>query len=968
MPPTAAEETAICGDSLAPYYSVDSDLLITTKTIFIRSGGFRLSITDKKTKDILLGYQLWSLGQGLKFVSDSTLNLMKQAIKIHTNKSISVSSDEEVNKLIDYYIPSITQRYKKLLSHHFEFDRHRIPLFSIYIPVYNTEKYLEKCIASVLCQSIQDYEIVIVNDGSTDNTARILERFRDNPKIHLFQQSNGGIGSASNLAIRNSRGEYIVQLDSDDCLLPNALEEVAKFFFQKPSSHCLFTKAELINELGEVTGPAWCHGPFNIYDNLVGMTVSHLRTFRRAMYHRTTGFNEEITNAVDYDFFLQLSAQCSIDFLDKVLYQYRKHKAQTSFRQNALQKINHVKVVNMHLQRVGCFDFYAVAANPFSPRQCYILKKGSDFENKIIHTKFRHGKLTELLLPEPRAKGNDYSAMQSFVTDFYKQNIDKNYTEKVSIVVPVYNRAERLSRCLAGICKQTYPADLIEVVVADDGSSDEVLLIIDKYKKILNLKYVKQNDSGYRVSAVRNLGIRTAIYRNISIIDCDLIPLPNFIEAFMQYLHHFDNVVLLGHQKFVDPTGVSDDDILGEVNILEQLKEIKSENATLPVDPLGITKDWRYKLYVETNYLKDDQFPYRAFSSGHVAFRKKAIQDAGFYDESFNVWGGEDNECGYRLYLNGVYFIPVLDAIDLHQEPPSGKNETNRLVDREISRDLLQSKVPATRGWFGKPYVLTENDKPLISIGIPMRNTGHFVIDAIRSVLAQSIQSLEILVYDDGSSDYTLALVENTFGFNPKIIIIKGFIQKGVTHARNAIIEQCRGEFIGFVDSDDLLMPKCLEECIKVFRSNSKVGLVCTSYNTISEEGVFLSAGYVPKQFNRHTALLGNIFTHFRMFRMRDWNRSRKWTADEIGDLLYAEDWDLCLKIAEVTDFEYIIKPLYCYRIRSGSITTSTNFNFKFNQTKKMLLNWIKYLHLPFSDIVGVDDSNPHAIGYIRQD
>lgn len=90
------------------------------------------------------------------------------------------------------------------------------PLISIIVPVYNTEKYLEKCIESILSQSYDNIEILIVNDGSNDNSAQILEKYKSNLKIKIFEKKNEGLALARKLALENSKGEYICFVDSDD--------------------------------------------------------------------------------------------------------------------------------------------------------------------------------------------------------------------------------------------------------------------------------------------------------------------------------------------------------------------------------------------------------------------------------------------------------------------------------------------------------------------------------------------------------------------------------------------------------------------------------------------------------------------------------------------------------------------------------------------------------------------------------
>lgn len=88
--------------------------------------------------------------------------------------------------------------------------------FSIIVPVYNTEKYLEKCLNSLTCQTFTDYEIIIIDDGSTDASFQIIKRYLDNPKIRFISRENRGVASTRNEGILLARGKYILFVDSDD--------------------------------------------------------------------------------------------------------------------------------------------------------------------------------------------------------------------------------------------------------------------------------------------------------------------------------------------------------------------------------------------------------------------------------------------------------------------------------------------------------------------------------------------------------------------------------------------------------------------------------------------------------------------------------------------------------------------------------------------------------------------------------
>ena len=92
------------------------------------------------------------------------------------------------------------------------------PLLSVIVPVYKTEKYLEECIRSLTEQTLPDLELIFVNDGSTDTSAQILEKYRalDPARIRVITQKNGGQGKARNAGLAAAKGEYVGFVDSDD--------------------------------------------------------------------------------------------------------------------------------------------------------------------------------------------------------------------------------------------------------------------------------------------------------------------------------------------------------------------------------------------------------------------------------------------------------------------------------------------------------------------------------------------------------------------------------------------------------------------------------------------------------------------------------------------------------------------------------------------------------------------------------
>lgn len=106
-------------------------------------------------------------------------------------------------------------------------------LVSIIMPAYNSAAYIGAAIDSVLSQSYSNWELIVVNDGSTDGTADILGRYSD-PRIRILHQPNGGIGSARNLALKSVRGELLCTFDSDDVLPPESLSTRVAVFIREP--------------------------------------------------------------------------------------------------------------------------------------------------------------------------------------------------------------------------------------------------------------------------------------------------------------------------------------------------------------------------------------------------------------------------------------------------------------------------------------------------------------------------------------------------------------------------------------------------------------------------------------------------------------------------------------------------------------------------------------------------------------
>jgi len=122
-------------------------------------------------------------------------------------------------------------------------------MFSVIIPVFNGEKFIKNAIDSVFAQTLSDWELIIVNDGSSDNTLSVLEKYKNNEKIRIVSQLNSGVSVARNTGVENSTGDYIAFLDADDVWHENHLEVMKTLADKYPDAGLIgtFTRVELVN-------------------------------------------------------------------------------------------------------------------------------------------------------------------------------------------------------------------------------------------------------------------------------------------------------------------------------------------------------------------------------------------------------------------------------------------------------------------------------------------------------------------------------------------------------------------------------------------------------------------------------------------------------------------------------------------------------------------------------------------------
>ncbi|GAA3528227.1 glycosyltransferase family 2 protein [Zobellella aerophila] len=535
--------------------------------------------------------------------------------------------------------------------------------------------------------------------------------------------------------------------------------------------------------------------------------------------------------------------------------------------------------------------------------------------------------LTLRALPEST---NDYS----WLLEKEAKNSIQDTNIGLSVIIPTFNRSEILDITLSCLVNQIteYP---FEVIVSDDGSQEDITLVSRKYENSLDIKYVRKKDCGYQLCATRNLGLRTAKYDYVSILDCDMAPGRHWVQSYMSGLIESSDIALIGPRKYIDTHSIMAEDILANPELISSLPEVKTNNSVSSNINGKVSVDWRLEHFQKTDNLRLCDSPFRFFSGGNIAFAKKWLAIAGWFDEEFTHWGGEDNEFGYRLYRSGCFFKAIDGALAYHQEPPGRENETDRAAGQEVTIKIVEQKTPYFYRKLEPINRATIKRVPLVSIYIPAYNCEEYIERCVTSALNQTIVDLEVCICDDGSTDGTLQLLKRLYSDHPRVRFMT-HKNGGIGAASNAAVKMCRGFYIGQLDSDDYLEPDAVETCLKEFFSDTKLACVYTANRNVNPDGSLISNGYNWPEYSREKFTTAMICHHFRMFTIRAWI-----LTDEFDEnITNAVDYDMYLKLSEIGPFKHVNK--ICYnRVIHGNNTSIINAHVQkenhFNVVNKAL-------------------------------
>ena len=208
-----------------------------------------------------------------------------------------------------------------------------MPKVSVVIPAYNAMKYLPATVEIVLQQSFTDIEILIINDGSSDNIIAWTAQITD-PRVQVISQQNQGLSGARNTGIHHASGEYIAFIDADDLWLPTKLEKQVKCLDNSPQAGLVYTWTAWTDETGKPTGVIVAsHVEGYVWEQMVvndKISNGSSAMVRRICFDKVGLFDTELTSSEDRDMWIRLAAHYHFAVVKEPLTLYRRHSQSMS--------------------------------------------------------------------------------------------------------------------------------------------------------------------------------------------------------------------------------------------------------------------------------------------------------------------------------------------------------------------------------------------------------------------------------------------------------------------------------------------------------------------------------------------------------------------------------------------------------------------------------------------------------------
>jgi glycosyltransferase involved in cell wall biosynthesis len=880
------------------------------------------------------------------------------------------------------------------------------PRVSVVIPTYNYAKFIAETIESVLNQTYTSYEIIVIDDGSTDNTPEVLEPYQE--FIRYIYQENQSISAARNHGILLAKGEFIIFLDADDFFLPQILEKEVAVFDAQPDLGIVISGWHIVNEEGKVISS------IKMWDTLAQLDAAtwvswrpllpSATMFRRQWLERVGGFDPESFPAEDIDCVLRMVVMgCESDWCRQIGVCYRQHGQtithNTPRQAEAFERLYHRFFARRDLScelrqienntRFYCLLWSAWRLYHTGYRQEMLQYLRKSLNYTIYSPAETITKWVEFFADNCLAiqgdRLNAYSLWQ--IPDWQKLIVSTLGMKqpRVSVIIPTYNNAGYLLEAIESVFTQTY--NDYEIIVIDDGSTDNTREVLGPYQD--QIRYVYQDNQG--VAAARNRGIYLARGELIAFLDADDLYLPHKLA---EQVAVFDAQPSLGMVVSGWQITNENGEIISDVKMWHSLPQLDLATWLLwkPVLPSAtmIRRQWLERVNgfsSDTIPAEDTECFLHLVAMGcpadwcrNIGTIYRQINNQSLTQNTIRQ--AKSFELLYHRFFARTDLPPQIRKLENKIHEDGLVWSAWRFYHTEHEQEMLQylrkslqyttffpaeivarwikffqdhcvqnnyqldayflTQIP---GWQELMVCALETKQPRVSVIIPTYNSAQYLPQAIESVLAQTYTDYEIIVINDGSTDNTRQVVAP---YEEQIRYVYQENQ-GVSAARNRGLYLARGELIAFLDADDIFLPYKLKEQVAVFDAQPQVGIVNTGFRVIQEDGKTITDvkwwEEIPDLDQKTWVLYKPVLPSAMMFRC-DW-------FERVGGFdsrfTVGEDIDVTFRmICQGCLAAWLPKVTVCYRQHNQS-ATKRNPPKLAKSTEEMLKNFFAQPDLPQS-------------------
>lgn len=544
-------------------------------------------------------------------------------------------------------------------------------MISVIVPVFNAEDFLHVCLNSLLNQSYQDFEVICVEDGSTDSSLEILEYFSNKDyRIKILKNEyNRGPGYSRNKGLDVAQGEYILFLDADDWFSFNALQILAEnveaynvdlvlfkhICYNQESNDFLIKESYEDNLIAKFKNRSFNHFEMNKL-NLFGMSTSIWNKFYSKSFldKNNVRFSNENIIYEDIPFnFNVLTSSMNISIINDCIYNFRvKNDSLKPFSVENIFDIFEIHKLNLNifLDNIQLYTYYKnqILNYIFEDLNCKYNKLNEKFKERF----FRE---VQNLFKSFIKDFGLYNDILKYVSDnildnFKFDEIVKSLQNppKISIIVPIYNTDKELPNVLESIEHQTINLNDIEIILVDDCSNDNCAKIIDDFsKKHVNVVPIHLYKNSGSPSKPRNIGIQNANSDYIMFQDSDDCFTHEACELLLKTITEEDVDIVTGMWRRNDEgkfkVACSPWDVILNYNENVNLEEM-------------VTKDRLLK--IKLNSIDDNPLFLKDYALNSKIFKKSLLINNNIkFPVDLN--GGEDSVVLFNSFINanGIVFI-----------------------------------------------------------------------------------------------------------------------------------------------------------------------------------------------------------------------------------------------------------------------------------------------------------------------